>query len=158
MPLITPRPIRPELAQAYRSGGWWLDLTLTDLLRRQVKSCPDAPAMIAGDRRLTFADVERESDRVAAGLARLGIGRGDVVSCQIENIPEALILQNALAKRRAILNPIHPPYRAAEVEQILAFAESRIMIVDRHRGRGYPRTPATPPCIRVRTRRFDRLR
>src|SRR5215471_1213556 len=26
---------------------------------------------------------------------------------------------------------------------------------DRHRGRGRPRTPATPPCVRVRTRRFE---
>jgi hypothetical protein len=30
--------------------------------------------------------------------------------------------------------------------------------VDRHRGGGHPPTPATPPCIRVRTRRFERLR
>jgi len=30
--------------------------------------------------------------------------------------------------------------------------------VDRHRGSGCPLTPATPPCIRVRTRRFDWLR
>src|SRR6516164_2062019 len=27
--------------------------------------------------------------------------------------------------------------------------------VDRHRGRSHPRTPATPPCVRVRTRRFE---
>mgnify|MGYP006337135359 CR=1 FL=1 len=30
--------------------------------------------------------------------------------------------------------------------------------IDRHRGSGRPLTPATPPCIRVRTRRFDWLR
>ena len=29
---------------------------------------------------------------------------------------------------------------------------------DRHRGGGRPPTPATPPCVRVRTRRFERLR
>src|SRR5216683_2643242 len=29
---------------------------------------------------------------------------------------------------------------------------------DRHRGGGHPPTPATPPCVRVRTRRFDWLR
>jgi len=31
-------------------------------------------------------------------------------------------------------------------------------VSDRHRGGGHPPTPATPPCIRVRTRRFERLR
>ena len=30
--------------------------------------------------------------------------------------------------------------------------------LDRHRGGGHPPTPATPPCVRVRTRRFERLR
>lgn len=30
--------------------------------------------------------------------------------------------------------------------------------MDRHRGSGCPLTPATPPCVRVRTRRFDRFR
>jgi hypothetical protein len=33
-----------------------------------------------------------------------------------------------------------------------------IMREDRHRGSGRPLTPATPPCERVRTRRFERLR
>jgi hypothetical protein len=30
-----------------------------------------------------------------------------------------------------------------------------IPIVDRHRGGGHPPTPATPPCVRVRARRFE---
>ncbi len=33
-----------------------------------------------------------------------------------------------------------------------------IKTVDRHRGSGCPLTPATPPCVRVRTRRFEKLR
>ena len=36
--------------------------------------------------------------------------------------------------------------------------EISITCLDRHRGRSRPRTPATPPCVRVRTRRFERLR
>jgi hypothetical protein len=35
------------------------------------------------------------------------------------------------------------------------FPTSRL---DRHRGGGHPPTPATPPCIRVRTRRFELVR
>ena len=37
-------------------------------------------------------------------------------------------------------------------------ASGRSSCVDRHRGGGRPPTPATPPCVRVRTRRFDWLR
>ncbi|HYB73450.1 MAG TPA: AMP-binding protein, partial [Candidatus Sulfotelmatobacter sp.] len=112
MPLVVPRLVSPERAQAYRAQGWWLDLTVPDLLRRQVGARPDAPAVIAGERTLTFAELDRESNRVAAGLAALEVGRGDVVSCQLSNIPEVLVLHHAAAKRRAIFNPIHLPYRA----------------------------------------------
>lgn len=129
MPLVVPRATRPEQARAYRAQGWWLGLTLTDLLRRQAGARPWAPAVIAGDRTLTFADLDRESGRVAGGLARLGVGPGDVVSCQLGNSPEMLILEHAVAKRRAIFNPVHLPYRAAEVEHILAFAGSRVVVV-----------------------------
>jgi hypothetical protein len=31
-------------------------------------------------------------------------------------------------------------------------------VVDRHRGGGHPPTPATPPYVRVRIRRFEKLR
>ena len=135
MSFVVPRPVSPEQAQRYRAEGWWLDVTLPGVLRRQTAERPDAPAVIAGDRTLTFAELDRESDRVAAGLASLGVGRGDVVSCQLANIPEFLVLHHALAKRRAIFNPIHLPYRAAEVESILGFAESRVMVVGApHRG------------------------
>lgn len=129
MALVVPRPVPPERARAYRAEGWWLDVTLPDLLRRLATDRSDAPAIITGDRTISFAELDRESDRVAAGLAGLGVGRGDVVSCQLSNVPEVLLLHHAVAKRRAIFNPIHLPYRAAEVESILGFAESRVMVV-----------------------------
>lgn len=129
MPLVVPRPTPPEQAHAYRVEGWWLDETLTDVLRRHAVTHPDAPAIRAPDRTLTFRELDRESDRVVAGLAGLGVERGDVVSCQLSNIAEFLILHHAVVKRRAIFNPIHLPYRAAEVAHILAFAASRVVVM-----------------------------
>jgi non-ribosomal peptide synthetase component E (peptide arylation enzyme) len=129
MSLRVPRPLTPDAATRYRRDGWWPDVTLPELLRRWVTDTPDAPAVIALDRVLSFAELDRESDRVAAGLERLGIGRGDVVSCQLANVPEMVVLHHAVAKRRAIFSPVHLPYRAAEVETILAFAGSTAMVV-----------------------------
>lgn len=123
------RPVSPADAARYRAEGWWPDVTLSDLLRRGAARAPDAPAVIAPYRTLTFSALHRESDRLAAGLARLGVGRGDVVSCQLGNVPEMILLHHAVARRRAIFNPIHLPYREAEVETILAVAGSRVMIV-----------------------------
>jgi len=110
------------------SDSPWLDKTLTHLLRENVEKNPDAPAIEWGDTTHTFADLDLQSDRLATGLAEQGIGRGDVVSCQLPNIPEFLILHHAVSKRRAILNPIHMPYRSSEMEHILGFAESAMYV------------------------------
>jgi len=80
MPLLVPRPTPPERAREYRAGGWWLDRTLTELLQRHAAARPDASAIVAGEHVLTLQDLDRQSDRVAAGLAGLGVGRGDVVN------------------------------------------------------------------------------
>jgi len=110
------------------SDSPWLDKTLTDLLRENVEKKPDAPAIEWGDTTLSFADLDLQSDRLATGLAEQGIGSGDVVSCQLPNIPEFLILHHAVSKRRAIFNPIHMPYRSSEMEHILGFAESAMFV------------------------------
>jgi len=110
------------------SDSPWLDKTLTDLLRENVERNPDGPAIEWGDTTLSFADLDLQSDRLATGLAEQGIGSGDVVSCQLPNIPEFLILHHAVAKRRAIFNPIHMPYRSSEMEHILGFAGSAMLV------------------------------
>jgi non-ribosomal peptide synthetase component E (peptide arylation enzyme) len=110
------------------SDSPWLDKTLTDLLRENVEKDPDAPAIEWGDTTLSFADLDLQSDRLATGLAEQGIGSGDVVSCQLPNIPEFLILHHAVSKRRAIFNPIHMSYRSSEMEHILGFAESAMYV------------------------------
>jgi cyclohexanecarboxylate-CoA ligase len=73
-------------AARFRREGWWPHVTLPSLLHEWAVRTPDAPALIADERVLTFAGLDRESDRLATGLARLGVGRGDVVSCQLANV------------------------------------------------------------------------
>jgi acyl-CoA synthetase (AMP-forming)/AMP-acid ligase II len=110
------------------SDSPWLDKTLTHLLRENVEKNPDALSIEWGDSTLSFAELDLQSDRLAAGLAEQGIKKGDVVSCQLPNIPEFLILHHAVSKRRAIFNPIHMPYRSSEMEHILGFAESAMYV------------------------------
>ena len=111
------------------SSSWNLDRTLTDILREHVRQKPDLPALVWNGKPLTFAQLDEQSDRLAAGLAGCGIGRGDVVSCQLPNTPEYLILHHAVAKRRAILNPIHLLYRTSEVEPMLRFAKTSMIVM-----------------------------
>ena len=64
---------------------------LWELLEARVAETPAAPMAIDQDGRvLTFAEYRAEAERAAAGLARLGIGAGDVVSWQLPTWLESL--------------------------------------------------------------------
>ena len=104
--------------------------TLWELLERRVEATPDAVmAVDENGRALTFAGYSAEAERTAAGLARLGIGEGDVVSWQLPTWLESLALVAALSRLGAIQNPMLPIYRAREVGFITKQAGSRLLIV-----------------------------
>src|SRR5215210_7309895 len=103
---------------------------LWELLEARVAATPDAIMAIDQDgRELTFAAYRAEAERAAAGLARLGIGEGDVVSWQLPTWLESLVLVAALSRLGAIQNPMLPIYRQREVGFITKQAGSRLLIV-----------------------------
>ncbi|WP_434590616.1 long-chain-acyl-CoA synthetase [Pseudomonas sp. R4-83] len=63
---------------------------------------PDGPALMQGDLRLTYAQVNQWANRIAHYLSGQGIGKGDVVAVFIENRPELLVTILALAKVGAV--------------------------------------------------------
>lgn len=104
--------------------------TLWELLDKRVEATPDAVmAVDENGRSLTFAEYRAEAERAAAGLARLGISEGDVVSWQLPTWLESLTLVAALSRLGAIQNPMLPIYRAREVGFITKQAGSRLLIV-----------------------------
>jgi len=61
--------------------------TLPELLRTFCTLNAANEAIVAGDERLTFADLEQISERVAHGLVALGIAKGDRVGIAMRNSP-----------------------------------------------------------------------
>src|SRR5918999_1715202 len=60
-------------------------------------------AFVGGGRRITFADLDRLSDSVAAGLAHRGVLPGDVVAIALPPIPEYAVCALAVAKLSAVI-------------------------------------------------------
>ena len=104
--------------------------TLWELVERRAETTPDAIAAIDEQgRSLSFLDYRNQAERAAAGLHRLGVQPGDVVSWQLPTWLESLVLVAALSRLGAIQNPILPIYRRREVAFITAQAGSRLLIV-----------------------------
>src|SRR5204862_1810203 len=64
--------------------------TLPDLLLRQARSLPDQHLVRWGGTALTYAEFDARTDKLAAGLAELGVAPGDVVSIYLPNCLEFL--------------------------------------------------------------------
>ena len=65
----------------------------------------------------TFADLDRETCRLAWGLRRLGLGRGDVVGMYLPNLPHAAAAMLAVAKIGAVVLPMFSGFGADAIAQ-----------------------------------------
>jgi cyclohexanecarboxylate-CoA ligase len=118
----------PERARSYIEHGWWRDDTLAKWLARHATATPDAPAIRHGDTTITYGELAKKVGTLAGALAELGVVKGEVVSVQLPNVPEFLIAYLAITALGAVMSTIHMPYRAAEIETLLAHAKSRAVI------------------------------
>lgn len=132
----------PGRRAAMVEQGHWRDRTINDLLDDCVRQCPDQTAVTAVSidrgttRRFTYREVAALADRMAVGLARLGIGRNDVVSCQLPNWWEFTLVYLACSRLGAVMNPLMHIFRERELSFMLAHGRSKLAIVPR-RFRGF---------------------
>jgi len=87
----------------------------------------------------TFADLDRETCRLAWGLRKLGIGRGDVVGMLLPNVPHAAAAMLAVAKIGAIVLPMFSGFGADAIAQRLNDGRAvAVITVDGSPRRGKP--------------------
>jgi acetyl-CoA synthetase len=79
--------------------------------------------------RLTFAELDERSRRVAAGLRELGIGRGDAVALYLPMVAEAVVAFYAAARLGAVLVPLFSGFAAGAIASRLQDGEVRAVVV-----------------------------
>lgn len=106
------------------------DRTFVDTLLRQARERPQAEAYSSVDARLTFADVEVLTNRIANALVALGIARGHRVACLTKHHIECLLLTLAACKIGAVCMPVNWRLAASEIEYIINHGEARFLMLD----------------------------
>lgn len=101
---------------------------LADLFETVARTVPDRMALISDSARLTFAELDARCDRLAAGLAAHGIGRGDTVGLYLHNGPAYLEAFIAACKLGAVPYNVNYRYRAEELRYLFANADSAAII------------------------------
>lgn len=127
--LLPPRRA-PSIAR-----GHWHNRTINDDLDACVAAAPDRLALTAvrigtGEvRRFTYRELAALTDRIAVGLARLGVGRDDVVAMQLPNWWQFSLLYLACSRIGAVLNPLMPIFRERELSFMLGHGEAKVLVV-----------------------------
>jgi fatty-acyl-CoA synthase len=111
-----------------------LDLTIGNLLTRTAERFPDRLAVASRHqgKRLTWAELSAQADRVARGLWSLGIRRGDRVGIWSTNCYEWIMMHMGTARAGAALVNVNPAYRSHELQYTLQKSQMKALFLWSH--------------------------
>jgi len=104
--------------------------TLADWVEVHARRRPRGESVSSHRARLTWREFDRLVRRVAAGLERRGVSRGDRVAVVADNRIEVLVLFGAASRLGAIFTPIHPSFGVRELGEALEMARPEVIVAD----------------------------
>jgi long-chain acyl-CoA synthetase len=128
-----PKDIRPTdiWRQAYQHPGPWdrdyPPLSLPDMFEQTAKRVPNAWLIDFMGRKYSYAETRHGVERVACGLARLGIKKGDRVGLFLPNVPHYVAAYYGILRAGATAVNFSPLYTAEELEAQVEDSGTRIL-------------------------------
>ncbi|MES1245512.1 MAG: amino acid adenylation domain-containing protein [Acidobacteriota bacterium] len=108
LPLLTPEETR-QILEEWSGAPVPLDgVPVHRLVEEQAARNPDAPAVVSGEDRLTYGELDRSADRLAARLRALGVGPESVVAVCLERSPRQVLAILAVLKTGGAYLPMDP--------------------------------------------------
>jgi amino acid adenylation domain-containing protein len=102
--------------------------TIKDLFEEQVKRTPEAEAVVSGEQRVTFSELNRRANRIASLLRSHGGGRGTLVGIMMEKSVDLVASVLAVMKAGGAFIPLDPMYPMDRLEFMLADSEPRVLL------------------------------
>ena len=101
---------------------------LADLFERVARHVPEREAVISGDRRVSYRELDARAERVAGALAAEGVGPGDRVALCLRNDIEYLELMLGAFKLAAVPVNVNYRYQPTELEYVLSDSGARVIV------------------------------
>jgi len=108
-------------------------MNVSHIIKRHVANTPDKTAIIFGERRISYSQLDVLITRTADGLLKTGLQRGDVLSLFLPSLPELIISYLGTARAGLTVNVVNAMLREQEVAYILKDCQTRAVIVDKAR-------------------------
>ena len=108
---------------------------LPSLFRAFCSLNAEAEALVCGDERLTFAELDSVSECVAHGLVARGIAKGDRVGIAMRNCPSWIVSYMGIVKAGGIATLLNGWWEPAEMEQAIRLSNPKLIIADAPRAK-----------------------
>lgn len=119
----------PEIAARALALGDWPNRTVAEFAKDRATAHPARIQIVDGDLALSCGDLYARAQRLAGYFLSLGLRMGDVVSFQLPNWWEAMVIDLAAAMTGIVANPIVPINRDAEVTYMLSESRTRLLFI-----------------------------
>lgn len=128
--MVTGCPSFPkEFAERYREMGCWRGETFGSMLRERAESQGERIAVTSGEKNISYAELDKRADGLAAGFQQLGIRKGDRVVVQLPNRIEFFEVCFALFRLGALPVFALPSHRSNEICYFCEFAEAVAYVI-----------------------------
>ena len=121
-----------ETAQKYQDLGYWEPLTLGEHLENWSETFGSRIALVEGDEKLTYEELNNKANQLCSGFLNLGIKKGDKVVVQLPNSIVFVLVSFALFKMGAIPIMAMPAHRESELDGIFKLAQPTAYIVEKN--------------------------
>ncbi|HLN17051.1 MAG TPA: AMP-binding protein [Acidimicrobiales bacterium] len=120
---------------------------------------PDRVALVHGDRRTTFGELDAAANRWAQRFARAGVGHGDRVAVMLGNRPEIFACWYGAARIGALIVPLSYRFTSSEVAYLLADSEAAAFVYEDEAvaGPAAADVPTLRAAVAVDDREVERL-
>jgi acyl-CoA synthetase (AMP-forming)/AMP-acid ligase II len=108
-------------------------MNVSNIIKDHVAENPAATAIAFEALRISYGELDRLINRVAGGLLKLGLKRGDVLSLFLPSIPELIIGYLAAVRAGLTVNVVNAMLREQELVYILKDCATRAILVDAKR-------------------------
>ncbi|MFF1871534.1 amino acid adenylation domain-containing protein [Kitasatospora herbaricolor] len=106
------------------------DRTVLDLVRERAAATPDAVAVSAGPERISYRELTRRTDQLAAGLRAAGAAPGTLVALHLHRTADLPVALLAVLATGAAYLPLDPGYPQPRLAAILADSGAALLLAD----------------------------
>ncbi len=120
-------------------------MNVSNIIKDHVAESPDKTAIIFGEHRISYVELDRLINRIAGGLLKLGLKRKDVLSIFLPSLPELIMGYLGAVRAGLTVNVVNAMLKEQEVVYILKDCSARAVLVDSKR---LPIVEAVRPVVK----------